>query len=98
MSLICINVYKTQSLAILLKPRVFAVTVTDVIFSWFIQRRLISFEAYSAGEQKTKYGCYYIIFYLFNDAASGSLRSFEYVNLFFYKTKNIVWGRFKTKC
>ena len=89
--LICINVYKTHPLAILLKPRVFAVTVTDyIIFSWFIQRRLISFEAHSAEEQRTKYECNYIIFYLFNDAASGSLRSFEYVNLFFYKTKNIV--------
>ena len=91
MSLIYINVYKTQPLAILLKPRVFVVTVTDDIsFLWFIQRRLISFEVYSAGEQRTIYGCNYTTFYLLNDAASGSLRSFEYVILYLYKTKNIV--------
>jgi len=75
----------------LLKTRVFAVTVTDdIIFLWFIQRRPISFDVYSAGEQRTIYGCNNIIFYLFNNAASGSLRSFEYVILLLYKTKNIV--------
>jgi len=50
------HIYKTKPLAILLKPSVFAVTVTDdIIFLWFIQRRLISFEVYFVGEQKTIY-------------------------------------------
>jgi hypothetical protein len=70
MSLIYINIYKKQHLAILLK-RVLAGTVTDDIFLWFIQRRFISFEVYSVGEQRTIYGCNNIIFYLFDNAASG---------------------------
>lgn len=70
----------------------FVVTVTDDIILWFTERRLISFEVYSASEQRTIYGCDYIIYDLFNDAASGSLRSFEYVILFLYKTKNVFDG------
>ena len=55
------HIYKTKPLAILLKPSVFAVTVTDdIIFLWFIQRRLISFEVYFVGEQKTIYIYIYI--------------------------------------
>ena len=60
MYLIYINIYKTQPLAILLKPHVFAVTVTDdIMFLWFIQWSLIPFEVYSASEQRTIYGCNY---------------------------------------
>jgi len=65
-SLIYINTYKTQPRVILQKTRVFAATVTDdIIFLWFIQRRLISFEVYSAGEQRTIYRCNNIIFFIY---------------------------------
>jgi hypothetical protein len=66
MFLIYMHIYKTKPLAILLKPSVIAVTVTDdIIFLWFIQRRLISFEVYFAGEQRTIHVGVIILFLIY---------------------------------